>query len=153
MAKQLVIQVGQVEFGISINHVISIEKMVTPSPLPLMPEYFMGLVDIRQKIVPLIDMNGILYNKKTKITDNTRLVIIDMDNLPIALIVDEAKEIIIIDSQEIKPLQSLLTTDTSFFEGVVRLNHRLVSLIDIKKLLNGLTNLEQIREQVSLYQS
>ncbi|WP_374722820.1 chemotaxis protein CheW [Peribacillus tepidiphilus] len=153
MAKQLVIQVGQVEFGISINHVISIEKMVTPSPLPLMPEYFMGLVDIRQKIVPLIDMNGILYNKKTKITDNTRLVIIDIDNLPIALIVDEAKEIIIIDSQEIKPLQSLLTTDTSFFEGVVRLNHRLVSLIDIKKLLNGLTNLEQIREQVSLYQS
>jgi purine-binding chemotaxis protein CheW len=153
MAKQLVIQVGQVEFGISINHVISIEKMVTPSPLPLMPEYFMGLVDIRQKIVPLIDMNGILYNKKTKITDNTRLVIIDMDNLPIALIVDEAKEIIIIDSQEIKPLQSLLTTDTSFFEGVVRLNHHLVSLIDIKKLLNGLTNLEQIREQVSLYQS
>jgi purine-binding chemotaxis protein CheW len=153
MAKQLVIQVGQVEFGISINHVISIEKMVTPSPLPLMPEYFMGLVDIRQKIVPLIDMNGILYNKKTKITDNTRLVLIDMDNLPIALIVDEAKEIIIIDSQEIKPLQSLLTTDTSFFEGVVRLNHRLVSLIDIKKLLNGLTNLEQIREQVSLYQS
>ncbi|WP_153125679.1 chemotaxis protein CheW [Peribacillus tepidiphilus] len=153
MPKQLVIQVGQVEFGISINHVISIEKMVTPSPLPLMPEYFMGIVDIRQKIVPLIDMNGILYNKKTKITDNTRLVLIDMDNLSIALIVDEAKEIIIIDSQEIKPLQSLLTTDTSFFEGVVRLNHRLVSLIDIKKLLNGLTNLEQIREQVSLYQS
>lgn len=153
MPKQLVIQVGQVEFGISINHVISIEKMVTPSPLPLMPEYFMGIVDIRQKIVPLIDMNGILYNKKTKITDNTRLVLIDMDNLSIALIVDEAKEIIIIDSQEIKPLQSLLTTDTSFFEGVVRFNHRLVSLIDIKKLLNGLTNLEQIREQVSLYQS
>ncbi|OMP66436.1 chemotaxis protein CheW [Domibacillus epiphyticus] len=56
-------------FGLPINHVVSIEKISEISRIPNMPEYMLGIVNIRGQIIPVIDMSNLLFNQKNEIVE------------------------------------------------------------------------------------
>ncbi len=151
MEQQLIITVNSVDFGLPINRVTSIEKVTPSTPIPMMPEYVSGLVSIREGILPIFDMNMILYSTKTTLCDTSRFVLIENEGQQLALLVDEAKEIVSHSADEIMALQSVNVEGIQIFDGVLQTEAGLVSLINIARFLNSLTDIDYVRSQITLH--
>ncbi|MBM7660022.1 purine-binding chemotaxis protein CheW [Bacillus mesophilus] len=145
MNKFVIVQIGHEEYGLSIKDVISIEKSISPNFVPQGPGYLRGIVEIRGTIQPVIDLNHLLFNEDTLITDKTRFIIVDNESKQYCLLVNDAREIMEISDEDIKPFVQL-DTSTSFVEGVVTAKQRLISLLNIKELL--FSNIESVYSPV-----
>lgn len=140
-------RINTVNISFSIKHVISIERMIHLTPLPLMPNYFIGIGSIRGSVIPIIDMTMVLFNHPADVKDSTRLILVEEKELLIGLMVDEAYEILSINQEEVQPIHEM--SNTHIFDGVYRNKEKLVSLINLSELFNGFLNLEEIRQQVA----
>jgi purine-binding chemotaxis protein CheW len=147
MEKQLITKVKTLSVSFTIDQIISIERMIEVTPLPLSSNYFVGMGRIREKVIPIIDMNEVLFNQKSEEKDSTRLILVEGIGLQLALMVDEANEIIEVKDEDIQPLPEM--NDNPMFNGVFKSREKLVSMINLDGLIKGLSNIESIREQVN----
>lgn len=92
-----------------------------------------GVINLRGLIIPLIDMNKLLKYTETDITDDTRIIIVNINDLVLGLLVDEANEIAMVE--EIDDSNDLVQNN-EIIGGVFKTDNGLVSLLDIEKLLN-----------------
>ncbi|ABO67639.1 MULTISPECIES: chemotaxis protein CheW [Geobacillus] len=153
MDKYVVFRVEREQYVISIAYVVSIEKMTAPTAVPHMPDYMAGVVRIRGELVPVLDMRKLLYGRAIEETDQTRLIVAAVDDLSVAFIVDEAKEIADIGQDAIQPLQLMSAERTPYLVGMATLPDRLLTVLDPRVLFNHLEEAEEIREQVAAVQS
>lgn len=136
MTNYVLFVIGTTTYGIDIKNIVSIEKVTESTPTPQMPDYMLGIVNVRDQILPIIDCKKILYNRSSTVDDNSRFIVIETEMTAIALLVESTNEIITIDPTTIKPVHLLGTTNSQkLIEGVALLNERIVSIIDIQKFL------------------
>ncbi len=147
MEKQLITKVKTLRTSFTIDQIISIERMIEVTPLPLSSNYFVGMGRIREKVIPIIDMNEVLFNQKSEEKDSTRLILVEGIGLQLALMVDEANEIIEVKDEDIQPLPEM--NDNPMFNGVFKSKEMLVSMINLDGLMNGLSDIQSIKEQVN----
>lgn len=76
--KFVIFNVGQEEYGIDIENVLSIEKNSQVTSLPQTPNYMLGIINIREQVLPVIDSNYLLFNKNLKIVEDTRLLMLEV---------------------------------------------------------------------------
>jgi purine-binding chemotaxis protein CheW len=150
--KVVVFQVGNEQYAIPVEHVISIEKMSAPTIIPQMPDYMIGVVRIRGELVPVLDTMKILYNRPYVETERTRLIVVSTEDISVALIVDDAKEIIDIPQEAIQQVNMLAYRQTPYFIGVANLPERLITLIDPNRLFESLEGVKDIKEHVQSHQ-
>ncbi len=128
--------IGSSTYGIDIKNIISIEKTSETTPTPQMPDYMVGLVNVRGQIMPIIDCTRLLYHEPSQVDQNSRYILIETDQATIALLVESTNEIITFDSSLIKPVQLYGTNSAqNYLEGVALLEERIISIIDIDKIL------------------
>lgn len=152
MNKVVVFQLEHEQYAIPVEHVVSIEKMITPTVIPQMPDYMMGVVRIRGELVPVLDTMKILYRRPYIETDKTRLIVVSTEDLSVAFIVDDAKEILDIPEEAIKQVNMLFYRQTPYFIGVASLPERLITLIDPNQLFESLEGVKAIKEHVQNHQ-
>jgi purine-binding chemotaxis protein CheW len=152
MNKVVVFQLEHEQYAIPVEHVVSIEKMIMPTVIPQMPDYMMGVVHIRGELVPVLDTMKILYRRPYIETDNTRLIVVSTEDLSVAFIVDDAKEIIDIPEEAIKQVNMLAYRQTPYFIGVANLPERLITLIDPNRLFESLEGVKAIKEHMQSHQ-
>ncbi|MBB3906756.1 chemotaxis protein CheW [Anoxybacteroides rupiense] len=153
MNKVVVFQLGNEQYAIPIEQVVSIEKMAAPTVIPQMPDYMLGVVRIRGELVPVLDMVKILYRHSYIQTEKTRLIVVQTEDLVVAFIADDAKEILDIPSEAIKKLNMLAYRQTPYFLGVANLPERLITLIDANRLFESLEGMQVIKERIKENQS
>lgn len=126
-------------YGIDINNITSIEKVSETTPTPQMPDYMLGIVSIRDQVMPIIDCKKLTFNQSSNIDENSRYIIIDTDKTTIALMVESTNEIINFDTSLIKPI-SLLESNSknNFIQGVALLENRIISVISINELISSI---------------
>jgi purine-binding chemotaxis protein CheW len=146
--KVVVFQAKDEEYGVPIQHVVSIEKMQALTSVPNMPDYMNGLTTIRGEVTPILDANQILYNTKSEITDQSRMIIFKTEELSFGLIVDDAKEIIHVSAEAVQQVGIFSLQTTSYLIGVANLEDRLLTLIDPTKLLNSLEEMLEVKHQL-----
>lgn len=144
--KVVVFSIGKEEYGLWIQHVISIEKAQGANVIPKMPSYVKGIEKIRGELVPVLDMNAILYNRDSEYTEKTRTIVVNTSELQVGFIVDEAKEILDIPEESIKQINLFAYQQTAYFAGVANLDGRLITMIDANKLLESLEGIKEIKE-------
>jgi purine-binding chemotaxis protein CheW len=120
--KAVVFQVDNEQYAVPVENVISIEKMSSPTLIPQMPDYMLGVVRIRGELVPVLDTMKILYRRSYTETEKTRMIVVITEDLSVALIVDDAKEIIAIPKEAIKQINLLAYRQTPYFIGVASLD-------------------------------
>ncbi|QDP39193.1 chemotaxis protein CheW [Radiobacillus deserti] len=147
MEQQVIIKINEVEFGIPVSQVISIEKTVELTPIPNTPSYMLGIVDIREQVLPVLDLNMLLFNKQVNQDDNTRLIIVKSVHQTIVLMVEEAKEITVIYEEDIQSLQNQ-SLKQSFIAGLAKVNEKLISLLNVDDLMGNLTSMDLIQDYV-----
>ncbi|OQM45033.1 chemotaxis protein CheW [Anoxybacillus sp. UARK-01] len=153
MNKVVVFQLGNEQYAIPIEQVVSIEKMAAPTVIPQMPDYMLGVVRIRGELVPVLDMVKILYRHSYIQTEKTRLIVVQAEDLVVAFIADDAKEILDIPSEAMKQLNMLAYRQTPYFLGVANLPERLITLIDANRLFESLEGMQMIKERIKENQS
>ncbi|WP_257535504.1 chemotaxis protein CheW [Mesobacillus foraminis] len=76
-SKAVIFQAGNEEFALPIFNVISIEKTEEITPVPQMPDFFMGVVKVRDHLIPAIDSEAILYQRRLQPDNQTRMIVLD----------------------------------------------------------------------------
>ncbi|MGM0874114.1 MAG: chemotaxis protein CheW [Bacillota bacterium] len=130
ISKVVVFRAGNEEYGLPIEHVISIEKLEDINVIPNMPLYMKGVVKVRGELIPVLDTNCIFYHQDTSLDDQTKLIVVHSEELCAALIVKEAKEIVDIQKNQLKSIAVGAFQATKYFVAVASLDERLITIIN-----------------------
>lgn len=125
-------------YCISIDQVKEIRIVDTVTKIPKSKSYVKGLMNLRGKIIPVIDVNSKLGLGETIISTNSkqRILVTDVNNTLTGLLVDEVNDVIKISSKDIDNVPSNMFVDNNFFKGIVKINENIIMILDIKKFLN-----------------
>ncbi|MCT8138088.1 chemotaxis protein CheW [Anaerobacillus sp. CMMVII] len=132
-------------YGIDISNIISIEKVSETTPTPQMPDYMVGIINIREQVMPIIDCKKLLFSQSSDINENTRYILIETKHTTIALMVESTNEIINFDTSLIKPVHLLGSSNQTYLEGVVLLEDRIISIINTTELTAAIEDLKNIQ--------
>jgi purine-binding chemotaxis protein CheW len=146
LQKMIICRVGNEEFGISINQVVSIERMPTITPYPNRSPYVLGVTTVRNIVTPIVDLSSALKGEPVESSDETRVIIVQAFDSFFGLVVDSATDILDIPAESIQRPNLLEDRNVSYLKGISETNERLLVLLDIEKLLEDTTNLDELRE-------
>jgi purine-binding chemotaxis protein CheW len=146
LQKMIIAKVCNDEYGISINQVVSIERMPTITPYPNRSPYVLGVTTVRDIVTPIVDLSSALKGEQMVQTDETRVIIVQAFDSYFGLVVDAATDILDIPSESIQRPNLLEARNVSYLKGISETNERLLVLLDIEKLLEDTTNLDELRE-------
>ena len=133
--------IGGQLFGISASRVLQIVRMQKITKLPGSPGFVKGLISLRGKIYPVLDLQMCMENKGMEYGDRACIIIMKMEEESIGFIVDKLDEVMDISEGQILPAPwKSQETDMDYVTGIGRLEHvredgeKLVMLINFKKL-------------------
>ncbi len=129
-------------FAIGILHIKEIIEYGRLTPVPMMPEFICGVINLRGAVVPVIDLSCRFGRGKSEIGRRTCIVILELEWLEevqvIGVIVDAVNEVLEIDAREIAPPPSFgANIQTHFIEGMGRLEHGFIIILQIDRILSA----------------
>jgi purine-binding chemotaxis protein CheW len=131
----LIISVEKEVFGIDIRYVTSIIGLQKISMLPETPDYVKGVINLRGKIIPVIDMRLRFKKSPAKYNDRTCIIVIDIQRLTVGLIVDSVDEVIPIPSTAVVPVPSYKAgSQNRCIKGIGKVGDDIRMLLDCEKL-------------------
>jgi purine-binding chemotaxis protein CheW len=129
-------KIGKEEFGIDILNVKEINRTVKITRLPNSPLYVEGIINLRSKIIPVMDLRTRLGMPKKEHDNDTRIVVVDLKGRTVGFLVDAVSEVLRIPRNITEAPPEIATTNNSeYITAVVKLEDRLLTLLDLNKIL------------------
>lgn len=136
--KVIVFQLREEEYAVSVDQVGSIERMQSITRVPQTAEFVKGVINLRGVVTPIIDLRNRFDMEETEYDNATRIIIVYLDDMEVGLIVDEAKDVIDINVNDIEPAPEVVdTVDVDYIEGVIKLEDRLLILLNLTMVLTN----------------
>jgi purine-binding chemotaxis protein CheW len=130
-------KVGRQEFAFDILQVERILRYLPPSPLPKAPEFLEGVMPYGDTAVPVIDLRK-RFELDASIREETRVMVLELENQRVAVLVDEVREVLRVDSTAIAapgPVVSGLAA--AYISGIITRPERTIILLNARKLLSS----------------
>jgi len=135
--KFLTFSVGREAYGIEIKFVTEIIGIQEITEVPELPGYVKGIINLRGKIIPVIDVRLRFKKKPKQYNDRTCIVVIDIKGTSVGLIVDNVAEVINIDESNIVPPPDMKAGfHNHYVRGIGKVGTEVKLLLDCDKLLN-----------------
>jgi purine-binding chemotaxis protein CheW len=136
--RQLVVfRVGSEEFAVDIMLTNEVVLMREITPVPETEGYVEGVMNLRGNLVPVLDLRRRLRARGTTARAEHRIVIVRLDGRTAGLIVDGTSEVIRVNDDMIEPVPDLISEiGAGYVQGVIRINDRFITLIDLRKALS-----------------
>ncbi len=135
--KFLTFSVGKEAYGIEIKHVTEIIGIQEVTEVPELPNYVKGIINLRGKIIPVIDVRLRFKKDSKEYNDRTCIVVIDIKEISVGLIVDNVAEVINIEEDNIVLPPDVKTGfHNKYVRGISKIGNNVKLLIDCDKLLN-----------------
>ena len=135
--KYLTFSVGREAYGIEIKFVTEIIGMQDITEVPELPNYVRGIINLRGKIIPVIDVRLRFKKEPKEYNDRTCIVVIDVKETYVGLIVDHVAEVINIEDSNIVPPPDMKTGfHNRYVRGIGKVGNEVKLLLDCDKLLN-----------------
>jgi purine-binding chemotaxis protein CheW len=129
-------RLGRETFGLPISAVREIVPVPQVTAVPNAPDYIEGVINLRGRIMPVMDLRKRFRAEAPKSEKRNRIVVVELEGRFIGLIVSSASEVLRIPPSEIEdPRNVFREGDLEYVTGVGKLNGRLVILLDLKKIL------------------
>jgi purine-binding chemotaxis protein CheW len=140
--------IGSEEFGVEISCVHEINRMLQITKVPNAPQYVTGIINLRGRIIPVIDLRKRLGLPPKEHDNNTRIIVIEINGKTVGFTVDAVKEVIRIP-QNITETPPELTTgvNSEFIKAVGKLEDRLLILLDLNKIFS--TEQEKVISEIN----
>ena len=136
--RQLVIfGLADESYGVDIGTVREIIRMQEITQVPRTPDYVEGVINLRGKVIPVIDMRKRFGFPVAEHTKDTRIVVIDIGGADIGATVDAVTEVLRLGANSIEPPSSVITTtDSDYLLGIAKLETQLIILLDLQRALS-----------------
>ena len=130
-------RVGEEEFSVSILKVQEIIRMSEITKVPRSPDFVEGVINLRGKVIPVIDLRKRFGLEATERNNDTRTIVVDCEGKVVGLIVDSVTEVLRLSSSTVEPPPDIVGgVDSEYISGVGKLEDRLVILLNIDKVLS-----------------
>jgi len=137
--QMVVTSLSNEEYGIPIMQVQEIIKIPEITRIPNMPDFIEGVINLRGKIVPVIDLRKRFNLQQHQHSEDTRIVVSTIETNSVGLIVDSVSEVIRLSSSVIDPIPPAIShIGTEYLNGVGKLDSRLIILLNLEKILSDL---------------
>ncbi|MGH9711411.1 MAG: chemotaxis protein CheW [Candidatus Acidiferrales bacterium] len=141
MAKDVQIvglQIGRETYGIPIALVREIVRVPEITAVPNAQEYIEGVINLRGKIVSVMDLRKRFGESNVENNKKNRIVVVEIGGRTVGLIVNSASEVLRLSPSEIAPPSSVfLDGEVDYVTGVGKLGDRLIILLDLVKVLKS----------------
>jgi purine-binding chemotaxis protein CheW len=130
--------IGEEEFGVDILKVQEINRMLNVTQVPNSPSYVDGVINLRGKVIPVIDLRSRFGMPRIEHTKNTRIVVVELVGKTVGFVVDAVSEVLRIPKSitEPPPQTVMQNMKTDYITSVAKLEDRLLILLDLEKILS-----------------
>ena len=134
--KFLTFYLADEEYGIEILKVQEIIGLMSITTVPRTPEYIRGVINLRGKVIPIIDLRKKFNMQSVDETDQTCVIVVQAQGLVMGIIVDRVSEVLDIPNGDIDDAPSFGSDiDTNFLLGIAKSESRVRILLDIDKVM------------------
>ena len=134
--KYLTFAVGREDYGIEIRHVTEIIGIQKITQVPEMPSYIKGVINLRGKVIPVMDVRVRFKMEQREYDDRTCIVVVDVAGTAIGLVVDTVKEVADIPASQIEPPPEVSAGSRHMFiQGLGKVGDEVKILLDVEKLV------------------
>jgi len=148
--KVIVFALADEHYGIEVEKVRTIERMMPITRVPKTPAFIKGVINLRGVVIPVLDLRGRFGLEGTEPTDNSRIIIVAANELEVGFIVDSANDVIDIDSDTIdSPPEVVGGIKAKYLRGVAKLSDsRLLIMLNLAEVLSRdeIIQLEHLEE-------
>lgn len=136
--KFLTFFLGNEEYGLEILKVHEIIGMMDITPVPRTPEFIRGVVNLRGKIIPVVDLRLKFGMEAVDHTDETCIIVVQANGVQMGIVVDRVSEVLDISAEEVEAVPSFgAQVDTDYILGIGKTGERVKLLLDIDKVLSS----------------
>jgi purine-binding chemotaxis protein CheW len=135
----VVFNIGTEEFGVEIMNVQEIIRMTNITKIPQASGYVKGIINLRGRIIVVINLEVIMGMKSKEQDENTRIIVADIGETVMGFIVDSVSEVIRLPESSVEPAPSVIANKigTEYVLGVGKMEDRLLILLDLDKILSS----------------
>lgn len=130
----VVFRLAAEEFGTSIDSIKEIRKLsdLSITKVPKTKEYIAGVVNLRGKIIPVIDLR-MRFGMEKSVSETSRIIVFEVEDDVCSAIVDEVNEVIKIPNENIETATSMVSgINKDYIEGIAKIDDRLVVLVNLQ---------------------
>lgn len=125
------------KYGINVMQVQEVLRYSEIAPVPGAPDYVLGIINLRGKVVTVVDIRARFVLPSAEVTDNSRIVVIEAEDHVIGILVDSVAEVVYLRQSEMETAPSVGNDESAkFIQGVCHKNDELLILIELDKLLS-----------------
>lgn len=129
--------VGEEEYAINIMKVVEILRPQKVTRIPNTPDFIEGLINLRGKVIPVIDLRKRFGIKSTPGHENERTLLTRVGGEIVGLLVDDVREVCILPKSDIVPPPTMVKgIRTEYLEGVGKIGERLIIILNLDKILS-----------------
>ncbi len=130
-------KLGAEEYGVDIDQVQEINRMVSVTHVPRAPRFMEGVINLRGQLIPIIDLRTRFGMPRAEHTKNTRIVVTEIGTKRVGMVVDSVSEVLRVPSEQIEDAPEMLTgVDTEYIRGVGKVEDRLIILLDLARIIS-----------------
>ncbi len=124
------------EYGVDVRLVQEIIRVVEITQVPRAPEFIKGVINLRGRIIPVIDLKRKLGLGEVVLERQTRVVVVRLRERLVGLLVDGASQVLKVPVSTIEAApEEVVEIDANYIRGVAKLEKRLIILVDLPKIL------------------
>lgn len=136
--KYLTFVLGEEEYGLDILKVKEIIGLMEITRVPQMPDFVRGVINLRGRIIPVIDLRSRFGLPEQEDTRETCIIVVDLNGVLMGVVVDRVSEVLDLNLEDIEETPEFgAEVDTDFITGMGKYEDRVIMLLDIGKVLLG----------------
>ena len=130
--------IGEEEFGVNILKVQEIIRTMEITKVPRAPDFVEGVINLRGKVIPIIDLRRRFGLAPRGHDKNTRIIVIEINNIIVGFVVDAVSEVLRIPASTVEPPPPMVAgVESDYVSGVGKLQDRLLIMLDLDRLLSS----------------
>jgi purine-binding chemotaxis protein CheW len=142
LEQMVTFNLGDEEYGINILQVQEINRMVEITQVPQTEHYVEGIINLRGKVIPIIDLRKKFGMPDKEYDNRTRIVVVDVASETVGLVVDSVSEVLRVPAGSLEETPKLIAGEgmsysgTGYIKSIVKLEDRLLIYLDLQKIIS-----------------
>lgn len=134
--KYLTFHIAHEDYGIEIQYVTEIIGIQKITEIPSMPEFIKGIINLRGKVIPVMDIRSRFKIEPREYDDRTCIIVVNINSTSVGLVVDTVNEVVNIPENDTEPAPRIKKdVDENFIQGLGKVNDEVKIILNVSKLL------------------
>lgn len=134
----VVFHLGDEEYGVPITLVQEIIRHTPPRPVPGSAPHVRGVINLRGRIIPVVDLRDRFGMREGDLTKASRIVVADAGGNRVGLVVDGVSEVLMVPTESIEPTPEVAANaDHEYLRGIAKLGERMIILLSLDGLFGA----------------